>query len=355
MKLLITGICGFVGKTLATSLLGQLEGLELFGLDNLIRPGSELNRQSLTASGIKFIHADLRSASDMEALPAVDWVIDAAANASVVAGLGGLSASRQLLEHNLSGTINVLEYCHRHRAGLVLLSTSRVYSIPPLAGLQMVTKNKAFQPKPDQAWPPGCSPAGIAESFSTAPPVSLYGSTKLASEILALEYGLAFDLPIWINRCGVMAGAGQFGRADQGIFSYWIHAYAARRKLRYIGFDGQGNQVRDALHPADLSPVIARQIRQPSAQPEPPLNFGGGVANSMSLAQLSQWCSERFGPHGVDADPSSRPYDLPWVVMDCQAAARRWNWKPQTSLAAILDELALHAKQHPDWLDLTTS
>jgi CDP-paratose 2-epimerase len=355
MKLLITGICGFVGQALAKSLLEHIEGLELFGLDNLIRPGSELNRGHISSLGVKFVHADVRSTSDIDSLPVVDWVIDAAANASVLAGLGNPAASRQLVEHNLGGTINVLEYSRRHRAGLVLLSTSRVYSIPPLAGLQVFEKNKAFQPRPDQAWPRGCSVAGISESCSTEAPVSLYGSTKLASEILALEYAAAFGLPVWINRCGVMAGAGQFGRADQGIFSYWIHAYAARRKLRYIGFEGRGWQVRDALHPGDLAPVVRQQLSQPPSQPQPPLNFGGGVASSMSLAQLSDWCAGRFGPHSIESDPSPRAYDLPWVVLDCQAASSRWGWKPRTSLTAILEEIALHAKQHPDWLDLTSS
>jgi CDP-paratose 2-epimerase len=84
--------------------------------------------------------------------------------------------------------------------------------------------------------------------FSATPPLSLYGSTKLASELLALEYGDTFSLPVWINRCGVMAGAGQFGRADQGIFSFWIQSYLHKRPLKYIGFDGSGSQVRDALH-----------------------------------------------------------------------------------------------------------
>ena len=36
---------------------------------------------------------------------------------------------------------------------------------------------------------------------------------------LILEYGECFGFPVWINRCGVLAGAGQFGKADQGIFS----------------------------------------------------------------------------------------------------------------------------------------
>jgi CDP-paratose 2-epimerase len=353
MRVLITGVCGFVGQTLAQVLPAHLAGLELMGLDNLIRPGSELNRRQVTGLGVRFFHADVRNQADLESLPAADWVIDAAANASVLAGLGTPAASRQLLDHNLSGTVNLLEYCKRHRAGFILLSTNRVYAIAPLAGLKMQAEAKAWRPVPTQPWPAGCSAAGIAEGFSTEPPVSLYGSTKLASEFLAREYGSSFAFPVWINRCGLLAGAGQFGRPDQGIFSYWIHAYAARKPLKYTGFDGQGFQVRDCLHPAELAPVLARQLKQPAPQLEPPLNFGGGNANSMSLAQLSDWCARRFGPHAVNSDPTPRPFDIPWMVMDCAAAARRWDWKPRRGLETILEDIARHAEQHPDWLEVS--
>ena len=353
MKILITGICGFVGQILAQSLSRHVEGLEIIGFDNLSRPGSEFNRRKLSPLNVRFFHADARIASDIDSLPQADWVLDAAANASVLAGLGDCAASRQLIEHNLGSTVNLLEYCRRWRAGFILLSTSRVYSIPPLAGLEMEAKAKAFAPKAEQNWPPGCSPAGIAEGFSTAPPVSLYGATKLASETLAFEYGAAFGLPVWINRCGVMAGAGQFGRPDQGIFSYWIHAYAAGRKLKYTGFDGRGYQVRDAFHPSDLAPVLSQQMSKPSAKPEPPLNFGGGTGNSMSLAQLSDWCAERFGQREIGSDPKPRPFDLPWVVMDSGGAARRWGWEPTTALPAVLEGIAEHARQNPDWLERT--
>lgn len=354
MKLLLTGVCGFVGQTLAKTLPQHLPGLEIIGVDSLLRPGSELNRRSLTGAGIRFVHADLRNAADMEALPAADWVIDAAANPSVLAGLENPAASRQLVEHNLSGTINLLEYCRRTRAGFILLSTSRVYSIAPLAALEMDSSGNSFHPKSTQQWPAGCSPDGVTETFSTQPPLSLYGSTKLASEILAAEYGAAFGFPVWLNRCGVLAGAGQFGRADQGIFSYWIHAYSARRPLRYLGFNGKGWQVRDCLHPTDLVPVLVRQIQQPLASPEPPLNFGGGVQNSISLAQLSDWCAKRFGPREVGSDPTPRAFDVPWMVLDCSAAAKRWDWRPQRGLETILEEIARHAEEHPDWLDLTS-
>jgi len=205
------------------------------------------------------VHADIRNQADIDSLPGTEWVIDAAANASVLAGLESPAATRQLIEHNLGGTINLLEYCRRCHAGFILLSTSRVYSIAPMAALEMGVRDNAFQPNPDQPWPVGSSQAGFTESFSTRPPLSLYGSTKLSSEILAQEYGAAFGLPVWINRCGVLAGAGQFGRPDQGIFAYWIHAYARRRPLKFIGFKGQGFQVRDALHPADLLTDLRHQ------------------------------------------------------------------------------------------------
>src|SRR5450756_1443354 len=211
MKILITGICGFVGSTLARALLDSAENLKVTGVDNFIRPGSELNRRELAKLGVKIIHADVRSAADFETLPDADFVIDAAANPSVLAGVDGKTSSRQLLEHNLWGTVNVLEYCKTHRAGLILLSTSRVYSIKPLAELAVEARDQAFHPRAGSL-PPGLTQNGVAENFSTAPPLSLYGSTKLASECLALEYGGAFGFPVWINRCGVLAGAGQFGK-----------------------------------------------------------------------------------------------------------------------------------------------
>src|SRR5207302_1174559 len=118
----------------------------------------------------------------------------------------------------------------------------------------------AYRPVHAQVFPKGITSAGVSETYSTAPPISLYGATKLASECLALEFGETFGFPVWINRCGVLAGAGQFGRSDQGIFSYWIHSWAKRQPLRYIGFDGKGSQVRDCLHPRDIVPLLREQM-----------------------------------------------------------------------------------------------
>jgi CDP-paratose 2-epimerase len=356
MKILITGICGFVGSAIACALQDQKSAggtPSLFGIDNFSRPGSETNRHELKRRGIKVFHGDLRAAPDVDGLPAFDWVIDAAANPSVLAGVDGKISSRQVLDHNLASTFNVLELCKRHKAGFILLSTSRVYSIPALAGLPMVEKDGAFSLDQTKPLPAHVSGQGVTEEFSTAPPLSLYGVSKLASELVALEYSETFGFPVWINRCGVLAGPGQFGRADQGIVSFWINSWLQRRPLKYIGFGGHGHQVRDVLHPRDLAPLLQKQFDFKGRPATRIFNFAGGAANAFSLLQLSRWCAARFGEHKVDADQTPRTFDIPWMVMDSSRARSFWNWQPQTSLTAIFEEIAQHAAAHRDWLDLS--
>lgn len=350
MKVLITGICGFVGSTLAEALLARSEGVTICGIDNLMRPGSEMNRARLRELGVEFVHGDIRAWSDMAAMPRADWVIDAAANPSVLAGVGGGGSSRQLFEHNLAALGNVLEYCKMNSAGLLLLSSSRVYSIPALAGLPLLVRDGAFHLNEDVTLPAGVSAEGIGSGFPTQAPISLYGATKLASETMALEYGSAFDFPVWVTRCGVLAGPGQFGTPDQGIFAFWLNAHLRRRAMRYIGFAGLGHQVRDAFHPRDLATLLLKQMRTGRDGGQRLYTAGGGPGNALSLKQLNNWCDSRFGPHEPAAAVTPRHYDIPWVIMDNRDVRHDFGWAPATAITDLLKEIAQHAESHPDWL-----
>jgi CDP-paratose 2-epimerase len=357
MKILVSGVCGFVGSELALGL--RCAGHEVCGCDNFIRAGSKLNQARLEKAGVEFWKGDVRFENDLKQAKGIDWVIDAAANPSVLAGVDGKTSSHELLEHNLWGTVNLLEVCKRENAGLILLSTSRVYSIESLCALPVRERNGAFALEEHGSH---SSPAGVTEEFPTSAPISLYGASKLASEQIALEYGAAFGFPVWVNRCGVMAGAGQFGKPDQGIFSFWIHSWAQKAPLKYIGFGGTGHQVRDCLHPEDLLDLVLKQVKdERTVGPQDNrttlsriFNVSGGVASAMSLKQLSDWCAQEFGSREVAVDLSPRPFDLPWVVLDSSRAENVWDWKPRRGVKEICEEIAQYAREHPDWLRISS-
>ena len=147
--------------------------LEIIGLDNFSRKGTEINTTQLSDLGINLIRSDIRSQSDIDALPEVDWVIDCAANPSVLAGIDGQSSSRQLMEHNLLGNINLLEYCKKHKAGLILLNTSRVYSASELTALPVESSDDRFDLRDCDV--SGASSLGISEVFQRLPLSPLRG------------------------------------------------------------------------------------------------------------------------------------------------------------------------------------
>ncbi len=349
MRILITGVCGFVGSQLAHELKRRFQDADLIGIDNLIRRGSETNIDSLKRLGCTFQHGDVRNAEDLAEIARCDWVIDCAANPSVLAGVDG--GTGQLVAHNLGGTLNILEKCRRDGAGLLILSSSRVYSIDQLDAIPLVEQASRFVVGGDRALPAGFSARGVSESFSTAAPISLYGASKLASEVMALEYGAAFDFPVWIDRCGVIAGAGQFGKIDQGIFSFWIYQWMQRRPLSYIGFGGKGLQVRDLIAPRDLANLIELQLRKPNAPVPRVVNVGGGEARSMSLRELSDFCAREIGPAlEPTAVPTTRRYDVPLFVTDSSLAEKSWGWAATESRDDTLLAIARWARDHKDLL-----
>jgi len=354
MRYIVTGGLGFVGSVLCRTLVEHLAGAEVIAFDSLRRAGSESNRDVLRRAGVTVVHGDVRCQSDVDSLGDADWIIDAAAEPSVLAGTqaapGRGVTSRQLVEHNLLGTMNLLEAATRCGAGFVMISTSRVYSIAAVSALPLVADDGCYRIDARSPLPAGAGLAGIDERFPTMGPVSLYGATKLASEALAIDYAARSGTPLFIDRCGVIAGAGQFGRADQGIFSWWIHSWAAQRSLSYIGFGGRGMQVRDCLHPDDLARLVIMQTQSTGTMPTV-LNVSGGQDSATSLAQLSEWCEARFGPHSVSVSLKTRPYDLPWLVLDHAAATAAFGWSPERSTESIFEEIAHHAENHRDWLD----
>lgn len=347
MRILITGGAGFVGSSLALAFRREHPGARIVAFDNLRRRGSERRLGALRRHGIDFAHGDVREPADLEALPgSFDLVIDAAAEPSVRAGTDGAPA--YVLATNLLGTLHCLELCRRRAGHLIFLSTSRVYSIGPLRALALEECETRFELGPRQGVP-GVSARGIAEEFPVDSARSFYGASKLASELLVQEYAASAGLSAVIDRCGVIAGPGQLGREDQGVFALWVARHHFGRPLRYTGFGGAGKQVRDLLHPEDLFDLLLRQLPAIDAQRGAVFNVGGGPVGSVSLREWSAVCTELTGRElAPAAEPATHPVDVPYYVSDHGRASAAFDWKPRRSPREIASDILAWLRAEED-------
>jgi CDP-paratose 2-epimerase len=338
VRIVITGGAGFVGSSLALAFRAEHPDDEIFAFDNLRRRGSELNLERFRKHRIEFVHGDVRNADDLSALRGTfDLVIDAAAEPSVLAGLGGSPA--YVLATNLLGTINCLEFVRARGKALIFLSTSRVYSIGPLRELALDETSTRFALAARQALP-GVSSAGIAEDFPVHLPRSIYGATKLASEHLVQEYAASLGVRAVINRCGVIAGPGQFGKVDQGVFTLWVAHHVFGKPLSYTGFGGSGKQVRDLLHPDDLFRAVKAQLSAIDRLSGETFNLGGGQASSTSLLELTALCQQISGRTiAIEGIRESSSVDIPFYVSDTARAKRMLGWEPKKRVADIVRDI----------------
>ncbi|MCU0324336.1 MAG: NAD-dependent epimerase/dehydratase family protein [Spirosomaceae bacterium] len=338
MKLLITGGAGFVGSALALELKKNYPSYEIICLDNLRRKGSELNVARLAKAGIQFIHGDIRSKEDFDALPDVDSIIEASAEPSVLAGING-GTPDYLINTNLFGTVNCLNYATRCKANFIFLSTSRVYPIKTIEKLDFIESETRFELTDNQSIK-GVSAKGIAEDFPLDGARSLYGTTKLASELLIQEYNEFYGLKTVINRCGVLTGPWQMGKVDQGVMVLWIAKHFFEQKLAYIGYGGNGKQTRDMLHVRDLYRLIDWQLHNIDKVNGEILNAGGGVEVSASLQELTKICQKVTGKTiPINQITENRPADIRLYVTDNTKVTNLTGWKPEIGIEQIVEDI----------------
>jgi CDP-paratose 2-epimerase len=336
-NILITGGCGFVGSALALAFKAKYPAYTITALDNLKRRGSELNIRRLQEAEVQFIHGDIRNKEDLETIKQVDVLIEAAAEPSVMAGLD--SSTAYLVHTNLNGTINCLDLALKHKADFIFLSTSRVYPIHYLENVNFFEAQTRFELS-EQQTTQGFSQKGVAENFPMDRARSLYGSTKYASELLIQEYNEMLGLRTVVNRCGVLTGAYQMGKIDQGVVVLWMARHFWKQKLGYFGYGGEGKQVRDMLHTADLFDLIDYQLHQIEAVNGQTFNVGGGRQISASLQEMTVICEEITGNKiEIAKQIENRAADIRIYLTDNQKVTAKTNWKPQKEVKEIFTEI----------------
>jgi CDP-paratose 2-epimerase len=333
MRVLVTGGCGFIGASVSLGLAARNPDWELLAFDNLKRRGSELNLPRLRDAGVEFVHGDVRDPGDLFAVSHIDALLECSAEPSVLAGFG---SPDDVVTTNLFGAYRCFELARRDDALVIFLSTSRVYPTDALHRLDLVEAETRYELALAQDLP-GVSSAGISEAFPLHGARTLYGTTKLAAELLAIEYADAFGLRSVVDRCGVIAGPWQMGKVDQGVFTHWALSHHFGRPLSYIGYGGSGKQVRDLLFIDDLVDLLEEQLLRPDNWAAFNGNVGGGLDCSLSLLETTELCRELTGNEvPINLVEQARPGDVPLYISDCGRLFERTAWRPRHSPREIL-------------------
>ena len=322
MKILVTGGCGFVGANICIYL--KKLGFNIYSMDNLSRNGSEHNLKLLIKRKIKNYKIDVSNYNKILKLPKFDLIIDCCAEASVEVSKNEID---RVINTNLIGTYNILKKSKIDKSKIIFLSSSRVNSI---SSINNIIKKKILKKKVPLV-------KKINENFDTLGPKSIYGFTKLASEMLIQEFSYAFNIKFIINRCGVISGPLQFGKQDQGFISHWVLHHLFKKNLRYIGYGGYGQQIRDVLHIEDLAQLISLQINKIEKINNQVFCVGGSSTSYTSLKNLTSIC-EKLTKNKIKIAMKKKTsiYDIPCFITDNKKITHTYNWTPKKNIMHVV-------------------
>src|SRR5262245_37226952 len=281
---LVTGSSGLIGSEVTVFFSQQ--GLAVHGVDNNQREtffgpqgNTRWNQRRLveTLPGFKHHELDIRDRAGVLHLveklkPAV--IVHTAAQPS-----HDLAARIPFddFDVNAVGTLNLLEAARRFcpQAPFIHMSTNKVYGDRP-----NTIKLDEMETRWDYADPAFAN--GIPESFSIDQSKhSLFGASKVASDVMVQEYGRYFDMPTCCLRGGCLTGPNHSGVELHGFLSYLVKCNVEGRPYTVFGY--KGKQVRDNIHALDVARFIAAFAAAPRCGEV--YNLGGGKQNSCSILE----------------------------------------------------------------------
>ena len=170
---------------------------------------------------------------------------------------------------------------------------------------------------------------------------SLYGATKLSSELIIQEYIDMYGIRGLINRCAVLTGPWQMGKVDQGVVVLWVARHIFGGELAYFGYGGSGKQVRDILHVDDLFNLLVKQYKNMDDHNGIVYNVGGGKSVSLSLLELTELCRQITGKEiPIKRVEETRVADIPYYITDNSKVTRATGWSPSISREKIIEDIS---------------
>ncbi len=317
--ILVTGAAGFIGFHVARRLVDV--GREVIGVDNLSpyydpKLKEARLKQLAGAKNFKFVKLDLADRAATAALFAehrFPLVIHLAAQAGVRHSLVDPYA---YVDANLAGFVNMLEGCRHHGCRhLLYASSSSVYG----SNTKMPFRT----------------------SDNVDHPLSLYGASKKANELMAHSYSHLFDLPTTGLRFFTVYGP--WGRPDMAM---WIFA-AAINAGKPIRLFNHGKMRRDFTYIDDVVQAVVRLVDKPatpdpnwsSDRPDPASSsapwriYNIGNNNPVELLDVVALLEQALGKKAIRELTPIQPGDVPATFADVDALMRDVGFKPSTPIA----------------------
>ncbi|HEY6990735.1 MAG TPA: NAD-dependent epimerase/dehydratase family protein [Bryobacteraceae bacterium] len=293
-RALVTGSCGLIGSEVCLHLAKH--GYRIFGVDNNERAvffGPEGDTRwslaRLRGQILDYSHYDIDIRNRTEIL---QLVADVRPNA-IVHTAAQPSHDRAAaipfadFDTNAVGTLNLLEAARRAcpEAPFVHMSTNKVYGdLPNTIALRELETRWDYD---DPAFA-----NGIPETFSIDQSKhSIFGASKVASDVMVQEYGRYFGMPTCCLRGGCLTGPNHSGVELHGFLSYLVRCNIEEREYKVFGY--KGKQVRDNIHSEDVANFIVAFSEAPRCGEV--YNIGGGKDNSCSILEAFRMVEEFTG------------------------------------------------------------
>lgn len=281
---LVTGSCGLIGSEVCIHL--SRNGYRIVGVDNNERAvffgpegDTRWSLDRLRSSIPDYKHFDL----DIRDRPGVLQTIANIKPNIIVHTAAQPSHDRAAaipfddFDTNAVGTLNLLEAARRAspESPFVHMSTNKVYGDKPntIRLRELETRWDYDDPEYEN---------GIPETFSIDQSKhSLFGASKVASDIMVQEYGRYFNMPTCCLRGGCLTGPNHSGVELHGFLSYLVRCNVEEREYKVFGY--KGKQVRDNIHSEDVANFIVAFCNAPRVAEV--YNIGGGKENSCSILE----------------------------------------------------------------------
>lgn len=301
-KLLVTGSSGLIGSEVCVHFAAL--GWEIHGVDNNQRafffgPNGDTrwNQERLEKTLDHFIHHEL----DIRNREGVINLVSSVKPDAIVHTAAQPSHDRAAaipfedFDTNAVGTFNLLEATRRYSTAVpfVHMSTNKVYGDAPNE-IEMVELETRWD-YADKTYE-----HGIPESFRIDQcKHSLFGSSKVSSDISVQEYGRYFNMPTACLRGGCLTGPNHSGVELHGFLSYLVKCNLEEKEYTIFGY--KGKQVRDNIHSHDVARFIEEFINAPRIAEV--YNIGGGKENSCSIFEAFDIIT------GISGKPMRYKYD----------------------------------------------